>query len=311
MISFRKLLCCFLAGIFSASASADIEIFVANSGGVGAFHTDGSPINPSLITGLNFPVGLVANGPYLYVSENNAGKIDRFLPTGVGGVTTILSGLDVHDALFFAISGSSIYVTHFLENSPINTVGEYTTAGGTVNSALISGLPGPQAIAVAGTSIFVANAHSNTIGEYTTSGSVLNASLVSGLHNPAGGLVIDGGYLYVTNFDTGTVGKYTTTGAVVNSQLITGLSQPAGLAILNSNLYVTSFGGGTVGVYNLDGSAINPTLISGLNSPVGIVVSSVPEPSYQALLASGLLVMIGFAINRRRVSGPTIGQIYS
>jgi hypothetical protein len=44
-----------------------------------------------------------------------------------------------------AVSGSDLFVT----NSSNNTIGEYTTAGATVNAALISGLSSPEYIAIA------------------------------------------------------------------------------------------------------------------------------------------------------------------
>jgi hypothetical protein len=43
-----------------------------------------------------------------------------------------------------AVSGSDLFVTNFLAG----TIGEYTTSGAPVNSALISGLDAPAAIAV-------------------------------------------------------------------------------------------------------------------------------------------------------------------
>jgi hypothetical protein len=66
------------------------------------------------------------------------------------------------------------------------TIGEYTTSGATVNSALISGLHGPVSITVSGTDLFVVNHATGTISEYTTSGEMVNAALISGLHGPEG-----------------------------------------------------------------------------------------------------------------------------
>jgi hypothetical protein len=86
----------------------------------------------------------------------------------------------------------------------IGTIGEYTTLGATVNSALVSGLDGPVAIAVSGSNLFVANLRGGTIGEYTTSGATVNASLVPGLSSalgiavvpePGAGLLVMGGVL--------------------------------------------------------------------------------------------------------------------
>jgi hypothetical protein len=73
----------------------------------------------------------------------------------------------------------------FVTNYGANTIGEYTTAGATVNASLISGLNGPVGIAVSGSNLFVVNlntgTYGGTVGEYTTSGATVNASLISGL----------------------------------------------------------------------------------------------------------------------------------
>jgi hypothetical protein len=67
----------------------------------------------------------------------------------------------------------------FVANAGSGTVGAYTTAGGVINAALISGLSFPTSLALDGNGhLFVANFDSGTVGEYTTAGDVINASLV-------------------------------------------------------------------------------------------------------------------------------------
>jgi hypothetical protein len=53
------------------------------------------------------------------------------------------------DPLGIAVSGSDLFVINFAGD----TIGEYTTAGATVNAALISGLDGPAGIAIAGSAV--------------------------------------------------------------------------------------------------------------------------------------------------------------
>jgi hypothetical protein len=65
---------------------------------------------------------------------------------------------------------------------PPFTIGEYTIAGATVNASLISGLGGPQGIAISGGDLFVTNGFGNTIGENTIAGATVNASLITGLN---------------------------------------------------------------------------------------------------------------------------------
>ena len=113
----------------------------------------------------------------------------------------------------------------------IGTIGEYTTSGIPVNSALIAGLNAPVAIAISGSNLFVANLRGGTIGEYTTSGATVNASLITGLINPVGIAVFES-ELFVASINQ-TIGEYTTSGVAVNPSLITGLgSGPWGIAVV-------------------------------------------------------------------------------
>ena len=130
-----------------------------------------------------------------------------------------------------ARAGGTIFETNLF----VETVGEYTTSGATVNPALISGLSGPIGIAVSGSDLFVANQDSGTIGEYTTSGATVNAALISGLDLPFG-IALSGADLFVANLGGGTIGEYTTAGATVNPALISGLSEPVGIAISGSSV---------------------------------------------------------------------------
>ena len=147
---------------------------------------------------------------------------------GLRGLFVVLIGLLSHnearaDQIFVANAGNG-------------TIGAYTTAGVTVNRALISGLSFPFGIAVSGSDVFVANAMSGTIGEYTTAGDTVNPSLISGLIVPYG-IAVSGSDLFVssagiipTAVNYG-VGAYTTTGATENPVLISGLRAPYSIAL--------------------------------------------------------------------------------
>ncbi len=151
----------------------------------------------------------------------------------------------------------------------INTVGEYTTSGATVNASLISGLNNPQGMAVSGSDLFVTNIGADTIGEYTTTGATVNAALVSGLNIPVG-IAVYGSDLFVTNTGAGTVGEYTTTGATVNAALLSGLGEPESIAISGSELFVANGESGgytTIGEYTTAGATVNADLIPLGNNP--------------------------------------------
>ena len=114
---------------------------------------------------------------------------------GLGGLLAVLLGLLSHNAA----RADLIFVTE-----PGNgTIGEYTTAGAPVNPALISGLSGPNGIAVSGSDLFVVNQTLGTIGEYTTSGATVNPTLISGLSLPYG-IAVSGSDLFVSDSNNGT-----------------------------------------------------------------------------------------------------------
>jgi hypothetical protein len=67
-----------------------------------------------------------------------------------------------------------------------DNIGEYTTAGATINGSLVTGLSNPNGVAVSGGDIFVANTYPGEISEYTTTGAPVNTSLITGLDYPWG-----------------------------------------------------------------------------------------------------------------------------
>src|SRR5439155_15955089 len=73
----------------------------------------------------------------------------------------------------------------FVTNFKTGTIGEYTTSGATMNPALISGLNGPEGIAVSGGNLFVTSFNptgdTGRIGEYTTLGVAVNPARITTL----------------------------------------------------------------------------------------------------------------------------------
>jgi len=173
----------------------------------------------------------------------------------------------------------NIFVTNFTGN----TIGEYNaTTGAPINASLITGLNGPQSVALPGGHLFVANFNTGSIGEYTTSGATVNASLIKGLNFP-GAIAVSGGNLFVANagtsVGTGSIGEYTTSGATVNASLVSGLNSPSDMALSGGHLFVANVGNGnngagTIGEYTTSGATVNASLIKGLSQPLGISVTT-------------------------------------
>jgi DNA-binding beta-propeller fold protein YncE len=114
-------------------------------------------------------------------------------------------------------------------------------------------------------------------------------------------MAISGNYLYVANFATNMVGEYNaTTGAAIPGFSISGLEEPCSMAISGNNLYIINEFTNTVAEYNATtGAAISGfTSPSGLDDPRALAISTVPEPGPWALVAIGLVLLIGMQFFR-------------
>jgi len=223
------------------------------------------------------------------------------------------SRLRAREHLFLAVAtamacGTLTEVAHaqiFVPNYGNGNVGEYSTAGATINASLLTGLTEAATIAAAGTSLFIETDSNDNIGKYTTAGATVSASFVTGLSGPWG-LVVTGGDLYVMNEEaSGRVGVYNaTTGAVINSALFSTGTTSYGLALLGPNLLTANFTAGTIGEYTTGGLTVNASFITGLDEPVDLTVLSViPESSAWAALAGGGVLALAVLRRRRRGQG--------
>jgi hypothetical protein len=191
------------------------------------------------------------------------------------------------------------------------------TTGAPVGSGtFLTGLHGPQGIAISGSDIFVANDFLNssnkwTIGEYTTSGATVNANLVSSttlLFEPDS-IAISGSNLYVSNFGNHTVTEFSLSGSTATpigtGTLVSGLiGNTVGVSAFGSDIFVSndSAGASDVGEYTTSGSTVNASLITPGEPTGGITV--IPEPSAWALLAAGAGLLIAFrAKSKRGIAG--------
>jgi hypothetical protein len=252
------------------------QVYVVNTDGntIGEYGLNGSPINTSLITGLNHPQGITIVGNDLFVANEYGGSIGEYTTSGatVSG-SLISSGLDFPWGI--ASSGGNLYVA----NQGNAVISEYTTSGSLLNSITTVGTP-PD-VAVSGGNIFIPSPVSG-VSEYNSSGTLINSwSTAPSIYDMA----ILGNDIFVPSADNGTIGEYTLSGQVVNAALITGLDAPEGVAISGNDLYVVNSGSDTVGEYTLKGDPINTSLITGLDG--GTYIDVVPEPSTMALAGLG------------------------
>lgn len=203
-----------------------------------------------------------AHGQLFVTSENgfaNDASLGEYNLNGSAINASLIPSGGLYLPASMAINGSDIYINNGGAN---NTVGEYTTSGGTVNSTLISGLNGLGGIVTDGSYLYVVNSGSGKIAKYTTSGTLVNSSLVSQLTS-AGALAISGNDLFL-GYTNGAVGEWTTSGTLVSQFLLSGFSSGiSALAISGNNLFVAG-NNGTIGEYTTSGGILNASLVTGL-----------------------------------------------
>lgn len=284
----------FLVGILAPLASAQ-TLFVTSGNKVGSYNpTTGATNNATFITGITAPVGILENGGNLLVSstaDDTVGKYD--LATGA----TVNSALVSDDsALALAISGSTLYVSHFAHNK-ISTFNANT--GATLNANFnTTNVLGVYGLAISSAGLLASDAGFFQIRRFDPITGAFISTFITNLNDPRG-IAVSGSDLFVVNQGNNTVGKYNAaTGAVINASFITsGLNTPYGIGIWDNFLYVTNHGSDTVAKFNATtGALIDGSFITNLADPTGIVISAVPEPSTYALL----VVALGFALRRRR-----------
>jgi hypothetical protein len=278
----------------------------AGQGSVASYSLSGSPINPSLITGLYSAGPTVAFGGNLFISQGNNGYVAEYSTSGALINPNFISQGFVDDLTF---SGNYWYTSSWA----LGVIRKYTASGTLVNASLVPGNWLPDALAVSGNSLFVAN-DSGKIAEYTTDGQVINDSFVDLGANKVTSMTVVGSFLYVgylQRFYDGTlyhpvqsvVARYAiTTGQLFGSWTVPGMSG-AELDAQGNSLYVGS--GGVLREYTFTGSLINGSVINPLSGYVADV-AIVPEPSTGVLTVAGLFLLSLRAFSRfkntRRVS---------
>jgi sugar lactone lactonase YvrE len=218
------------------AVDSENHLFIADgaNGCVREYTTSGAVVNTLLVTGLDWPLGLVLDGQgHFFVASSGAygtatGTVGEYSTSGMAINATLISGLS--NPMGLALDGKGYL---FVACSGDGTIKKYTTSGTLVDAALVTGLSGPCGLVCDGDRrLFVCNWYSGTVGAYTTSGVVINATLISGWSNPTA-LALDGnGHLFVASWGTGSVGEYTTAGDVINASLITIAGKVDGLAVM-------------------------------------------------------------------------------
>ncbi len=147
--------------------------------------TTGAVIAAPLIAPLYYPVGAAVSGNHLYLPQQENlifGYINVYdATTGSLLVYQFIPNL-LHQPLGLVLGEHDL----FEANGTDGTIGKYNAkTGATINAAFISGLNGPNQMALLEKKLFVTNSGNGTVGKYdTTTGAAINPALISGFDSP-------------------------------------------------------------------------------------------------------------------------------
>lgn len=162
--------------------------------------------------GLNYPVGLVTDGTYLYVTnfENDTiSRVSLINPSGdfIPDWATSDQGLSAPTGI--VLNGDFLYVA----NSHGETISKISLTDPTGSNSIpnwVKGLSYPVGLVINSGYLYVSNAHTNTINQILLSNPSQNnttwATSAQGLNTPVG-IDIKDNYLYVYNNSIGTISQ--------------------------------------------------------------------------------------------------------
>jgi len=247
----------------------------------------------------SFPQGITADGPDLFVANQNNNTIGEYTFSGTVVNSSLINlGGGLPDSI--VSNGPDLFVAGMTSHA----VGEYDTTGHTVNSSFITGIAaGRTILAISGTNLFVANG--TTISDYSISGSpmLVTSWSTSGLASTYG-LAVSGSDVFAATGSN--ISEYSITGStatLVNASLISGGVDSYGLATNGSALFVAGHNSGTIEAYDMNtwGQLAGFTDITGLTgNDHDLVVAVVPETPTCAAIVGGAVLCL--TLLRRRSS---------
>ena len=295
--------------LLAMPAAAQPYVYWANYGSaaIGRAGLDGTGSNASFISGAGMPVGVAADGNYVYWTGANT--ISRAHLDGSNVNASFVGGTGFGYAV--AVSNSHIYWASG------NNIGRADLDGSNANTSFITGLNSATGVAINGTHIYWADNNGNTIGRANLDGTAVMLNLITTPVSPYH-VAVDGNYVYWTNYSTNTsIGRANLDGTGANQSFIALSNYCAGVDTDDNYVY-WSCSNGKIGRANLDGTGANLDFITGAGGPWGIAVpisSTLPVElvSFTATLdgTSGLLRWAtasetnnaGFSIEHRSGAG--------
>jgi len=152
-----------------AVAGGDLYVTDSGNGTIGEYNAStGAAINSSLVSGLAGPQGVVVFGSNLLVSNFTGviGEYDASTGTAINA-SFITTGLSNPDGLF--VSGGHLFVSN---NGNGTAGEYNATTGAAINTALVSGLSNTAGVGVSSSNVFVTNGNAIDVVAADTGGTL-------------------------------------------------------------------------------------------------------------------------------------------
>ena len=238
--------------------------------------TTGAPINPTLVTGLEYAHQMCVADGALYVTSapdmvrSQRGLIGKYNATTGAPLNPTLVDNKIINMEGMAVVGNRLYVAALDRRVRVYD----TTSGAAVGGGFSCAFAAPSTLLLVGDHFLIPDYLGGRVAAYDAStGKSVNAFSIQGIPQ-AQDIVFSEGALYILSRN-GTVGKYdAATLAVVNLALLLGLVEPSSIAVAHGTVYISTRADNTVATYDArTGRRLNPTLIEGLTSPWSLAVS--------------------------------------
>ncbi len=141
---------------------------------------------------------------------------------------------------------------------------------------LVSGLSGPQAVAVDGQGdVYFADTGNNEIKEWNAKTQQVSILVSSGLNYPTGVAVDSHGNVYIADRKNNAIKEWSVTTGTVTALVSTGLSTPIGVAVdSQGNVYYTDAGHNEIKEYVVSTKLQSLLVSTGIDYPEGIAVDA-------------------------------------
>ena len=252
------------------------DALMATNDTIGVATLDGTEVNQSLVSGIEYPSGLAAQGEYIYWTDVFTNSIGRAKLDGSEADNEFITE-GVAFAVGVAVDDEYVYWA----NNGTLSIGRAKLDGTEIDEDFMqfeAGIRMPNAIAVDDDYIYWSNVASQ-IGRANIDGTDIDENFMINTGAQSGsilsplpvGLTVDDDYIYWSNMSSNAIGRAELDGTGGEYTFISGADFPGGVAVDGEYIYWAN-NDGTIGRANLDGTDVNQSFITGADGPAGLVV---------------------------------------